>query len=137
MIGNIITHSLYVTHEAAATAPYGNAAFIPFFFHEPMTGESISRVFAASRGQPFVLRHAHSGMVLTVNPGRYGAQILRLIDGARSFGEIFNQFRAEWHGKAAAPDDAALLADFAPTYEALNALDRLLLRHPAADPPPT
>ena len=133
MVGNIITHSLYVTHDARAMAPYGDSAYIPFFFHEPMTGESISRVFAASRGQPFVLRHAHSGMVLTVNPGRYGAQILRLIDGARSFEAIFKQFRADWRGQAAAPDDAALFADFAPAFEVLNALDRLLLRHPAAD----
>ena len=74
-------------------------------------------------------------MVLTVNPGRYGAHILRLIDGARSFDAIFKQFRADWLGKAAPPDDATLFADFAPVYEALNALDRLLLRHPAADQP--
>ena len=68
-----------------------------------------------------------------VNPGKYGAKILRLIDGRKSFGEIFDQFRADWHGKAAAPDNAVLFADFAESYEALNALDRLLLKHPEAD----
>ena len=39
----------------------------------------------------------------------------------------------------AAPDDATLWADFAESYDTLNALERLLLRHPDAGvplPPP-
>ena len=79
-----------------------------------------------------MLRHQHSGVNVMVNPGRYGPQILRFIDGIRSFGEIFDQFRADWSGKAAAPDNALLFTDFADSYDTLNALDRLLLRHPAA-----
>ena len=70
--------------------------------------------------------------MVTVNPGRYGAQILRLIDGQRSFGDIFTQFRNDWQGKSAAPDNASLFADFAESYDTLNAIDRLLLRHPQA-----
>ena len=132
MIGSIITHSLYVTRSAACTAPYGDAQYVPFFFHEPLTGEMAAQVFASNRGQPFVLNHQHSGMAFKVNPGKYGPQILRLIDGQKSFAEIFDQFRADWKGKAAAPENATLFADFADCYEALNALDRLLLRHPAA-----
>ena len=132
MIGSIITHSLYVTRSAASTAPYGDAQYIPFFFHEPLTGEMAAQVFGSNRGQPFVLNHRHSGMAFKVNPGRYGPQILRLIDGQKSFAEIFDQFRASWKGQAKAPDNAALFADFTDSYEALNALDRLLLRHPAA-----
>ncbi|MBL8337159.1 MAG: class I SAM-dependent methyltransferase [Rhodoferax sp.] len=132
MIGDITMHSLYATRQPERTAPYGNAQYVPFFYHEPMTGESIARVFAGSRGQPFVLRHQHSGMALTAHPGRYGPQILRLIDGQRSFAEIFAQFRAEWRGQAAAPDDATLFADFQPVFDVLNALERLLLRHPQA-----
>jgi SAM-dependent methyltransferase len=132
MLGNITMHTFYATREAHRAAPYGDPEYVPFFFHEPMTGESISRVFAASRGQSFMLRHQHSGMALNVYPGRYGPQILRLIDGQRSFGAIFEQFRADWHGKAAAPDNATLFADFQPVYEVLNALERLLLRHPQA-----
>jgi hypothetical protein len=68
-----------------------------------------------------------------VNPGKYGAKILALIDGQKTFGEIFEQFRAAWHGKAAAPDNATLFADFADSFDVLNALDRLLLRHPSAE----
>jgi hypothetical protein len=132
MLGNITMHTFYATRQPHRAAPYGDPEYVPFFFHEPMTGESISRVFAASRGQSFMLRHQHSGMALNVYPGRYGPQILRLIDGQRSFGAIFEQFRADWHGKAAAPDNATLFADFQPVYEVLNALERLLLRHPQA-----
>ena len=132
MSGSIITHSLYVTHSARCTAPYGDAQYIPFFFHEPLTGEVAARVFASNKGQPFVLKHQHSGATVLVNPGKYAPQILRLIDGQRSFGEIFDQFRADWRGKAAAPTNDTLFADFAESYETLNALDRLLLTHPLA-----
>jgi SAM-dependent methyltransferase len=132
MIGSIITHSLYVTKDADCTAPYGNAEYIPFFFHEPLTGEAAAQVFGSNRGQPFRLQHQHSGVSVMVNPGKYGPQILRLIDGQRSFGEIFDQFRADWRGQAAAPDNTVLFADFAASFEALNALERLLLRHPQA-----
>jgi len=133
--GTITMHVLYATAGAHCTAPYGDPAYIPFFFHEPLDGETAARVFASNRGQPFELRHQHSGLVVRVNPGRYGAQILRLIDGRRSFGDIFAAFRQQWNGKATPPDDAKLFADFAESYDTLNAIDRLLLRHPsAADP---
>ncbi|MEP6589369.1 MAG: class I SAM-dependent methyltransferase, partial [Polaromonas sp.] len=113
MIGNLITHSLYVTPDVRSTAPYGNAQYIPFFYHEPLTGEIAAQVFGSNRGQPFMLTHQHSGVSVMVNPGKYGARILRLIDGQKSFGEIFEAFRAGWQGQAAAPDNAALFADFA------------------------
>ena len=132
MIGNIITHSLYLTRDAGCSAPYGDADYVPFFFHEPLTGEIAAQVFGSNRGQPFLLQHQHSGVSVTVNPGKYGPKILRLIDGQRSFGEIFDLFRAAWKGQAAAPDNTALFADFAESYDTLNALDRLLLRHPDA-----
>lgn len=132
MIGNIITHSLYLTQNASCTAPYGDAAYIPFFYHEPLTGEIAAQVFDSHRGQPFMLQHQHSGVSVMVNPGKYGAKILRLIDGQKSFGQIFDQFRADWRGQAAAPGNAVLFADFAESYETLNALERLLLKHPDA-----
>ena len=133
MIGNIITHSLYLTQRADCTAPYGDAKYIPFFYHEPLTGDVAAQVFGSNRGQPFLLKHQHSGVSVTVNPGKYGAKILRLVDGQKSFGEIFEQFRAEWRGQAGAPDNATLFADFAESYETLNALERLLLRHPDSE----
>lgn len=133
MAGSIITHSLYVTRNAGCTAPYGDAAYVPFFYHEPLTGEIAAQVFGSNKSQPFMLRHQHSGVSVMVNPGKYGAKILALIDGNKTFGEIFEQFRAAWQGKAAAPDNAVLFADFAESFDTLNALDRLLLRHPSAE----
>ena len=133
MIGNIITHSLYLMHSSTSTAPYGDTAYIPFFYHEPLTGAIAAQVFGSNRGQPFMLTHQHSGVTVMVNPGKYGAKILQLIDGQKSFSEIFDQFRAGWHGQATAPDNAALFADFGESYETLNALERLLLKHPDAD----
>ncbi|MBW8721463.1 MAG: class I SAM-dependent methyltransferase [Polaromonas sp.] len=133
MSGSIITHSLYVTRNAGCTAPYGDAAYVPFFYHEPLTGEMAAQVFGSNKGQPFMLRHQHSGVSVMVNPGKYGAKILALIDGKKTFGEIFDQFRTAWQGKAAAPDNTVLFADFAESFDVLNALDRLLLRHPSAE----
>lgn len=134
MIGDITTHVLYLTPNPKCTAPYGDADYVPFFYHEPLTGELAARVFATNRGQPFLLQHQHSGAAFTVNPGKYGPQILRLIDGQRSFGDIFDQFRANWTGKASPPDNATLFKDFAESFEALNILERLLLRHRNARP---
>jgi len=130
--GTITMHVFYATSGPLCTAPYGDPAYVPFFFHEPLDGETIARVFASNRGQPFQLQHQHSGLVVTVNPGRYAPQILRLIDGQRSFGDIFGQLRRDWQGQATPPDDATLFADFAESYDTLNAIDRLLLRHPLA-----
>ena len=133
MGGTITTHSLYLTRDAQCVASYGDADYIPFFFHEPLDGATLAQVFASNKGQPFALRHQHTGLTVTVNPGRYGPQILRLIDGRRSFGEIFDQFRQDWTGKAVAPDNTALFADFSESYDTLNAIERLLLRHPEAN----
>lgn len=130
MIGDIITHTFYATRHAGCVAPYGDPAYIPFFFHEPLTGEVAAQVFGSNGGQPFRLSHQHSGVSLMVNPGKYGTRILRLIDGQRSFGGIFAQLRHEDRGNDPLPDDAALFADFKDCYDTLNALERLLLRHP-------
>jgi ubiquinone/menaquinone biosynthesis C-methylase UbiE len=130
MGGSITMHSLYLTRDAHCVAPYGDADYIPFFFHEPLDGATLAQVFSSNKGQPFALHHQHTGLTVTVNPGRYSPQILRLIDGQRSFAEIFDQFRHDWTGKAAAPDNAALFTDFAESYETLHAIERLLLRHP-------
>lgn len=132
MIGNLITHSLYLTQSENCAAPYGDGLYIPFFYHEPITGESAAQAFSSNQGKPFMLKHQHSGVSLTVNPGRYGPQLLRLIDGQKSFQEIFDAFRTAWRGQAIAPDNSALFADFADCYETLNALELILLRHPDA-----
>lgn len=62
-----------------------------------------------------------------INPGKCTSQILRLIDIKRSFGEMFDQCRADWRAKATAPAKDILFAELAHLYDTLNALDRLLL----------
>jgi hypothetical protein len=103
-----------------------------FFYHELLTGELAAQVFGTNRGHRFILNQQHSGVSLKVNPGKYGAKMLALVDGQNSFGEIFDAFRAAWKGQADAPGNDALFADFAEGYATLNALERLLLRHPDA-----
>ncbi|MDM0048798.1 bifunctional 2-polyprenyl-6-hydroxyphenol methylase/3-demethylubiquinol 3-O-methyltransferase UbiG [Variovorax sp. J22R115] len=128
--GEIITHSFYATSDDR-TAAYGDINAVPFYFHEPLTGEIVARVFNTNRGQPFILNHENARLSVRVNPGRYGAKLLGMIDGNLSFGEIFDHFRAGWHGQAAAPSNEALFDDLRESYETLNAVDRLLLRHPS------
>ena len=125
--GRIQTHSFYAT-RTPSSAKYGDATLVPFFFHEPLTGPDAARIFAQARGQPMILSHAHTGIEVTVRPGRYGPDILRHIDGATTFGTIFGRVRAQ-HGKdEGGLSDASLFDDFRDIYETLNALERMLLK---------
>jgi SAM-dependent methyltransferase len=126
--GRIQTHSFFATRRPAA-APYGEPDFVPFLFHEPVTGPELAKIFARSGGQPFVLDHQWSGVSVRVTPGPHVPAILERIDGRRTFGEIFAAVREAPAFRARPPDDAALFAEFRETWEVLNAIDRLLLRH--------
>ncbi|MEO8385815.1 MAG: class I SAM-dependent methyltransferase, partial [Betaproteobacteria bacterium] len=126
--GRVQMHSFYLTRSAAAKAIYGDPDCIPFLFHEPVTGPELADVFARSQGQPFVLDHAHTGVSITINPGRFGPAILRHIDGRNSFRKIFTLVRRDPTFRTLAPRDEVLFADFKEIYETLNALERMLLR---------
>ena len=128
LIGDLTRHNLYAS-ASDATAPYGDAAYIPFYFHEPMDGLALEQVFRPRNGQPTIMQHAFLGLTVAVDAGNYSGKILRHIDGQRSFGEIFALLRADPACAAAAPTDAQLFDDFRQTYDALNAIERLLLRH--------
>ena len=135
LCGDIKTHSFYAT-KGSRVAPYGDADYVPFLFHEPVTGTQLAEVFARAKGRPFALDHAHSGLSVTVSPGRFGPAVLARIDGKRTFREIFDGVRADPAFRAEAPGEAALFADFREAYEVLSAIDRLLLRHAGAGVPP-
>ena len=128
--GRIQTHSFFAT-RAPNCAPYGDARLIPFFFHEPLTGAQLARVFAPARGRAVTMDHAHTGVSFEVNPGRYGPDILQHLDGETSFGTIFDRVRAQHGSDAASLSDATLFEDFRAIYESFNALERLLLRAPS------
>jgi SAM-dependent methyltransferase len=126
--GTLQTHSFFAT-RGSAVAPYGDPEFVPFFFHEPVTGPQLAQILASGRGQRVVLDHVHSGLRVAVSPGRHGPAILREIDGRASWGEIFAKLRSQG-GHAGTPlTDAGYFEDFRPIYDVLNAIERLLLRH--------
>jgi hypothetical protein len=129
LCGRIQTHSFYA-NRAPCRAAYGDPDLIPLFFHEPITGPQMARVFEMAQGRPMRLDHAHTGISVTVNPGRHGPDILRHIDGATSFRTIFDRVRAQRTKDATSLSDAALFDDFREIYETLNALERILLRAP-------
>jgi SAM-dependent methyltransferase len=128
LMGDIVHHTMYLTPGDAAKAPYGQADFIPFYFHEPLDPRVLEQMFAPKNGAPTLLRHPALGLTAAVDAGPYGGQVLGLIDGMRTFGEIFDLVRAGAGGRGPVPDNATLFAGFAPVYALLNAIERLLLR---------
>jgi 2-polyprenyl-3-methyl-5-hydroxy-6-metoxy-1,4-benzoquinol methylase len=128
LVGDLILHSFYVVASPAATAPYGQGDYVPFFYHEPLDAATLQAMFAPKNGAPTRLQHKFLGLTVDVDAGRYSGKILGLIDGKRTFDQIFAQLRAD-PANGVLPDDAALFADFRPVYETLNAIERLLLRH--------
>jgi SAM-dependent methyltransferase len=128
--GTVQTHSFFAARRPGRGARYGDADLVPFFYHEPVTGPDLARLFKSHQGRPFVLDHAHTGIAVTVSQGRWRRSVLEHIDGRRTWGEVFARVRAEPALQAAAPTDGALFEDFSELYELLNAIERLLLRRP-------
>jgi SAM-dependent methyltransferase len=128
--GDLIHHSFYATRRAGTKAPYGDPAFIPLFpdeLHRP-GGADFVRLIDHHRGQPLRLTHNLARLNRVMDPGRYVRSIFAHMDGKRSFAAIFDRVRAEPAFRDAPPDDGALFADFAPWYEALESIERLVLR---------
>jgi 2-polyprenyl-3-methyl-5-hydroxy-6-metoxy-1,4-benzoquinol methylase len=128
--GDLIHHAFYATRRAGTKAPYGDAGYVPLFpdeLHRP-SGADFVRLIDHHRGQPLRLTHNLARLNRVMEPGRYVRSIFTHLDGRRSFGAIFERVRAEPAFRDAAPDDAALFADFAPWYEALESIERLVLR---------
>ena len=128
--GDLIHHAFYATRRADTKAPYGDAGYVPLFpdeLHRP-SGADFVRLIDHHRGQPLRLTHNLARLNRVMEPGRYVRSIFTHLDGRRSFGAIFERVRAEPAFRDAAPDDAALFADFAPWYEALESIERLVLR---------
>jgi hypothetical protein len=82
-----------------------------------------------NKGRIFTLQHPEVGVAFPVNPGKYGARILREIDGKKSFSEIFDIVRNDIQYRFDYPTDEILFASFKESYDALTSMDRLLLRH--------
>ncbi|MGZ3183601.1 MAG: class I SAM-dependent methyltransferase [Telluria sp.] len=127
LVGDLTRHLFYLTRSAAATAPYGDVDYVPFFFHENLSATGLAGMFAA-KDKPTILQHQFLGLTAAVDAGRYSGHIFGFIDGQRSFRQIFDLVRAHPANRAAPPDDATLFADFKASFDLLNAIERLLLR---------
>lgn len=134
--GDLISHSFYLTRSADVTSPYGNADYVPFFINEThrASGPDLARLIEQHGNRPFLLRHAQSGLEIVLDPGRYVRGIFELIDGSRTFGEIFEVVRRRSDANSQLPTDDALFAEFRPWYLALGSIERLLLRHRTSPP---
>ncbi len=129
--GNIMMHVFYATRSTTSQAAYGDADMVPFFYNEPLTGPQVAAIFNQNGGRPFWLDHKHLGLTVAVQPGRHAAQVLQHMDGRLSFGEIFERVRAEPANRNLQLGDAQLFEDFRGSFDILNAIERLLLRHKA------
>jgi SAM-dependent methyltransferase len=127
--GSIKMHVFYATAGRDTKAPYGDPDYVPFFFHEPVTGAELFNLITRHHDRAFVLNHSFSGITTRVDPGRFAKYVLKHVDGTRTFRQIFDRVRAEPVCAGRAPGDDELFADFAGFFGVLHALDRLLLRH--------
>jgi hypothetical protein len=128
--GDLIHHSFYATRRADTKAPYGERDFVPLFpdeLHRP-SGAEFVKLIDHHGGRPLRLTHNLAQLNRIVDPGRYVRSIFTHLDGQRSFGAIFDRVRSEPAFRAASPDDATLFAAFAPWYDALESIERLVLR---------
>lgn len=127
--GAIITHSFYATRGSDTAAPYADLQMVPMIANDTATGADIAAVIDAHGDQPFILKHAQSGLARALDPGRHVRSIFAALDGKRSFAEIFDETRRATRSSA---DESTLFREFEPWYRALESIDRLLLRRPGA-----
>jgi hypothetical protein len=128
-------HAFYALPSVACVAPYGDAQYVPFLYHDPVTGPDLAHLVRQHGHKTFLMAHRHSGIAMNVDPGRYAAAILKHVDGRRSFGEIFTLARSEPELRGKSCSDAELFADFRTFFDVLRAVDVMLLRHRDAELP--
>ena len=142
--GDLILHVFFATRGSDACAPYGDLNYVPFFLREsyPASGPSLASVMDGHQGKPFLLTHSQSGLRREMNPTPAVRQIFLGIDENRTWLEIFDLVRKHRDLRLTArvglePDeiDRRLFAEFSPWYEALNSIERLLLRRKRSDKP--
>jgi ubiquinone/menaquinone biosynthesis C-methylase UbiE len=127
--GTLVTHSFYVTRDRETQAPYGDAEYIPFLFHDAIDGPQMAKIVEKAAGERITLNHAPSGIVAQVSPGRFGKYVFNNMDGKRTFREIFDAVRAIKKFHALGLSDAELFEDFREMFEFFRAIDRIFLRH--------
>ncbi len=142
--GDLVLHAFFATRSADTCAPYGDLNYAPFFLREsyPASGSSLASVIDGHQGKPFLLTHSQSGLRLEMKPTPVVREIFLGIDDNRTWREIFDLVRQHRDLRLTArvgnehdDIDQSLFAEFSPWYEALNSIERLLLRHKRSDMP--
>jgi hypothetical protein len=136
LAGNVIMHTFYATCSPQATAPYGDADYVPFLCNG-VIADRLADSIRQHGSRPYMLHDPQAQLAGLLDPGKFGEHVARHIDGQRDFREIFSRLRKDPGGRGAPPDDQALFADFRPLYDFLRNIDRLLLRHRSVEASPT
>ena len=140
--GDLVLHAFFATRDGDTTAPYAELGCVPFFLREtyPASGYGLASVIDEHHGKPFLLTHSQSGLRREMHPTPAVRQIFLGIDGHRSWRQIFDGVRQQRDlgmtpRASDEPDDIDrhLFAAFYPWYEALNSIERLLLRRWRSD----
>jgi SAM-dependent methyltransferase len=126
LAGNLVRHFAYCSAAGPRIAPLDEPDNVPFL--HPGHSDAVFDALYADPHAPVVLDTAH-GIRIRMQPGRYTLDIFQYLDGERSLREIFELVREDRAADGEPCDDRALLADFAPVFEQLNAVDLMLLRH--------
>lgn len=135
--GDLVLHAFFATRDTETCAPYGDLNYAPFFLREsyPASGPSLASVIDGHHGKAFLLTHSQSGLRRDMKPTPAVREIFLAIDDNRTWREIFDLVRQRGDLGFAArvgadPDaiDRSLFAEFSPWYDALNSIERLLLR---------
>ncbi len=125
--GDLITHSFYATRLGDRCAPYGDSGYVPFFITEEQSarGDELAALIEHHKREPFLLQHGRSGLALPITCGQYVQAIFSHLNGERSWRDIFARVRNEVPDS---PSDEVLFDDFKPWFDALQSIDRILLR---------
>jgi ubiquinone/menaquinone biosynthesis C-methylase UbiE len=134
--GCVIMHTFYATASPAASAPYGRVDYVPCLCNG-LTSERLAASIRQHGGKPYMVMDPQTQIGGDLDPGRFGDQVVELIDGRRNFGEIFALVRQRTSARASPPDDRELFSDFRPLFDFLRSIDRLLLRHGLVECPPS
>lgn len=123
-------HGFYAAARAdGRIASPDDLDMVPFFLY--FDARDLAGHFRNAAGRECGLNYRQSTVSFEV--GRHSADIVALIDGSRSLGEVFELVRSQTTGTIA---DSELLNDFMAFYRPLNCLDILLLRHRSIAPFP-
>jgi len=127
LAGDMIVHNCYAAMNGDTVAKVEDLRNVPFYFL--YTPENIADLIEKRPGQPVSIKGALFDATIEFMPGKYTPHIFRHLDGELSLREIFELVRKDVGLSEQTLPNEALLNEFRPTYERLNNVGWMLLRH--------